>query len=128
MVAYRKWLDAVADGLPSLSHGWEVRGSAASAPAQPGRWSDAAHRSRQSRYERHVVHSRDSRTALRRTRTVKQSAIAAFVSSAVIACALPTGRVRLAAASAMAVAAATVAVAQRLLHAFGTNFERFPRP
>lgn len=132
VVAFRSWLDSYGPSMP-FYEGWRSH-SVRSRPDNvlDTRW--YSHRSRSSRYERHVLISKTSRDALRRLVRAKYwltSLTALGASVSLTACsgalALPLPLVRGAASCTILASFATI-VTHRLEGLFHTNFVRHGEP
>ena len=125
VLAYRKWLDAVGQGMP-WAVGWET--ATARPPADVPHVSLPGHRSELSRLERHVRLSKASTRALRRARKTKRTArvaAACFVAAAYPLAGAPLSlKVRCIAAAATLGAVAVATAAGAVERAFEQNYVR----
>lgn len=131
VVAYRRWLDAVGEGMP-WAVGWGKRVGPALAKAAPEASArapapglDRSHRAvAEGRYTRHVLHSRTSREALGNVRRTKQALAVAGVCAALVSAAAAPGGAAVGAACVAAAGLGGSAAASRLERCFYESFDR----
>lgn len=132
VIAYREWLDRVKMGMPYEPVGWRTNAPAAATIADGDSSKvvpavvDPDHRSRQPRLLRHVFISQTSRTALRNTVRLRNSALVAFLLSTASAAAATTAAIAQPLAAIGLLSAAVTAGSLKLEQAYYKNFDRHP--